>query len=124
MPMFAAESTTTPTRSNRAAFIVICAGACINLLISAVMVCINFAALWGIPPESHFRSAIPVWNLEIPAAGFLLSTIMSVTALIWGWRSVRIRALAILVFLMGFLPLAVAATAYDMIVSLHQLVLD
>ena len=54
----------------------------------------------------------------------VVSTLLSVMALSLGWRLRRIWLLAILLFIMGFAPLASALGSYDWVIDTHHLELE
>jgi hypothetical protein len=58
------------------------------------------------------------------AAALMFSFVMSVVALILGWRWKRIWILAVLLILMGFVPLVATLAAESWITRLHHLIME
>jgi ABC-type sugar transport system permease subunit len=111
-------------RPVRAALAIIAISAALNLIAAALLVYSNFSQLWPMPAGTHFRSQLPYTNLVGGAAALLQTLFLSAVALMLGWKSKRVRILAILLILLGVVPLIAAGTAFAWIVGVHQLELD
>ncbi len=111
--------------SSRAALVVLAVGASINLIAITWLVYLNFSSLWSVPPGTPIRPmALATWDLMGSAASWLLSTVLSILALIHGWRWKRIWYLAILLFCLGFAPAVAALGTAGWIIDVHHLVLE
>lgn len=109
-------------RSARPSLILLAIGLVVVLVASGLLIWVNFDGLWSIPPGTPIRPmALFAANLLGGAAAFALTMVLTLVAVIVGWRWKRIWILALLLCVLALAPFAAAMGTYGWIITVHHL---